>query len=103
MYRDDQAAARARLAELERDLAERRAARPTLLRYREDLMLELSRLEHATVWYTNGERYGFNKLSSRDDLARSQPAPTPKPDLSAVLQLDAKTVAARVAEILREL
>ena len=66
-------------------------------------MLELSRLEHALVWYTNGERYGFNKLQSRDDLAPSQRAAAPKPDLSAVFQLDAKTVAARVAEILREM
>src|SRR5689334_15419157 len=76
-YRDDAAAARARLAALEIELAARRVARPTLTRYRNALRGELARLTHALVWYQNGERFGFNRFLVQDDLAPARPEPLP--------------------------
>jgi hypothetical protein len=78
-YRDDAAAARARLVALELELAARKVARPTLERYRNALRGELQRLAHALVWYQNGERFGFNRFQVRDDLAPAQPEPLPLP------------------------
>ncbi len=107
MYRDDAFAARVQLAALERDLTNQRSARQTLSRYRNALMHELARLQHAVVWYANGERYGFNDLTKRDDLspARRESTSIPGADqLNAELMgLDARAVTERLAAHLRTL
>ena len=107
MYRDDAFAARVQLAALEKDLTGKRTARQTLSRYRNALMNELARLQHAIVWYANGERYGFNELKKRDDLspARRESTAVPGADqLNAeIMSLDARAVTERLAAHLRSL
>ena len=105
MYRDDTAAARLRLSMLERRLAHRRSARATLVGYRNALMDELGRLQHAIVWYENGERYGFNEVRARDDLSPARPLERASGDEveAAVLALSRDGVATRTQEILAEL
>ena len=105
MYRDDTAASRARLVLLERELRTARSARATFERYRRALRDELARLRHAIVWYENGERFGFNRLRTRDDLSPSRKGDLRRQDdLEAHVQAMSKElVAGRTAEILREL
>jgi hypothetical protein len=106
-YRDDALAARVQLAGLEKDLSTHRNARKALSRYRNALMDELARLQHAIVWYTNGERYGFNDLKKRDDLSPAKRDDHPKKpahEISAeIMALDAREVTERLASHLREL
>jgi len=106
MYRDDTAAARVHLAMLERQIAHQRSVRSTLSAYRNALLVELSRLQHAMVWYVNGERYGFNEAARHDDLSptkRPGGRPTDDSIAAAVFQLSEDQVAARTSAILREL
>src|SRR5579885_3659205 len=106
MYRDDTAAARVHLTMLERQIAQKRSARATLRDYRNALVDELQRLEHAIVWYQNGEKWGFNEAQKRDDLSRTRkPAAAPDEDAIAarVFAMSQAQVALRTAEILREL
>ncbi len=83
-YRDDEAAARARVAALERAAAARRAEPKALARWVRALRDERARLRHAIVWYRNGERYGFQRAPLRDVLAR---APEPRLALPPLEQL----------------
>lgn len=106
MYRDDSAAARVHLAMLERQIAQQRSVRSTLTAYRNALVGELQRLEHALVWYINGEKYGFNQAKHKDDLRpvrRPDDRPSQDSIAAAVFAMPREHVAARTAEILREL
>ncbi len=106
-YRDEAAAARARLAQLELELAERHLSRKALARYRDALRDEWHRLAHAVVWYQNGERFGFNRLRERDDLSPAQAAPLglPAPGqlAEAMGDLDARAAMARAQAVERAL
>jgi hypothetical protein len=106
MYRDDTAAARVHLAMLERQIAAQRSVRSTLNAYRNALVGELQRLEHALVWYINGEKYGFNEAARKDDLSpvrRPNDRPSEDSIAAQVFAMAQDQVAARTAEILREL
>jgi len=102
-YRDEAAAARARLAALELELATRRLSRGMLSRYRDALRDEWQRLGHAVVWYQNGARFGFNKLRERDDLSPARAAPlglpTPGQLAHALSDLDAKAAMERAQAV----
>jgi hypothetical protein len=105
-YRDE-SAARARLASLERELAERRHSRTTLQRYRNALILEVTRLRHAVVWYENGEKFGFNKLPRKDDLSPAEIVRPPVPGVEqfdrSLRALDEEALATRARDVMREL
>jgi septal ring factor EnvC (AmiA/AmiB activator) len=106
MYRDDTAAARVHLAMLERQIAQQRSVSTTLKSYRNALVDELQRLEHAVIWYVNGEKYGFNDARRKDDLSparRTDAVPSQDSIAAAVFNLPHDQVATRTAEILREL
>jgi hypothetical protein len=107
MYRDDAAAARARLACLVRALAERRAAQVTLRRYRRALYDEASRLRRALRWYRDGERYGFRRVRRCQNLAAAEPELPRLPGAEqldrALARLDPRSLAARSDALAREL
>lgn len=106
-YRDEATAARARLAVLELELAERHTSRRTLYALRSAVRGELQRLSHALVWYTNGALYGFNDFRERDDLAPSLPEEGPAPDAgritASLVGLDEREAMARAEALTRAL
>src|SRR5262245_22423025 len=107
VYRDPEAAARAHLAALEHELAERRVSRAVLTRYRDALRDEWSRLSHALVWYQNGERYGWNHFRTRDDLTPAAPASVGLPSVAQIADTltatDGEELAQRAALVQRAL
>lgn len=107
MYRDDADAARARLACLVRTLAERRAERSTLRRYRCALYDEATRLRRALGWYENGERYGFRRVRRYQDLAAAVEELPILPGAErldrALARVDPRELAARADALAREL
>ena len=116
MYRDDADAARARLACLVRTLAERRAERSTLRRYRCALYDEsreyvdvpqATRLRRALRWYDNGERYGFRRVRRYQDLAAAVEELPILPGAErldrALARVDPRELAARADALAREL
>jgi hypothetical protein len=72
-YRDERQAALSRLVALELELTARRSLSLALRRYREALAEERERLEHAVLWYRNGERFGWQRARGRDDLSPTEP------------------------------
>jgi hypothetical protein len=106
-YRDEAGAARARLAALELQLLQRKLSRPMLVKYRNALRDEWTRLGHALTWYVNGERYGFNQFRAREDLSPALAAPLGLPTVGKVADslagLDARDVMNRAQAVERAL
>lgn len=106
-YRDQDAAARARLAALEQELCERSVSRIALARYRDALRDEWARLAHAAIWYENGERWGFNRFVERDDLSPAAPPALGLPSVVRIAEhlatVEAERIARRADEVERAL
>ena len=73
------------------------------MHFREELRVELRKLEHALAWYRNGERYGWQRTREQDDLSPATAPeirlPSPAQLESVYRSLDVDAIAARTAQV----